>query len=358
MKFIGKGVIFINNLKAKRCIRCLAVEARSKGTLIGDDGVCNHCKINPSRYNRMSWEEKEQKFLELIHAAKGKHRYDGFIMMSGGKDSTYLALKLKNEYKLNLMAMSVDNGFEYPDSFDNARKVCDKLGIPYIILQPDMRQLRKFYRYIITEKHLRHDDYSQICLYCGNYLKRQVDIYAEKFDAAYIFSGYNPDQVTELGEAAIVEADPGLAQYQQMIKRTLDEKMQDAYQYTLQKNDPELAACFELPRTKILYYYQHFPYDPIHMLATIRQELDWEPIKRFSKNYLVSGCQLVCTLVHLCQQKNIPDYIQKEFSAQIRRGTLTKEQVEKVMAEIKFSNEEIDETLAKLDLTCAQMLTL
>lgn len=349
----------VNNQKTiKRCSKCLALENRASRIIIGEDGICSLCKIDQTRYSQMSWEEKKMKFDYLINEKKGKHQYDGIIMMSGGKDSTYLALQLKREYNLNLLGMSVDNGFEYPDSFDNAKKVCDKLRIPYIILQPDMVNLRKFYKYIATDNHLRHEDYSQICFYCGNYLKRQVDIYAEKFDAAYIFSGYNPDQVSELGEADIVEADFGRMQYQQMIKRALDDKMKDAYRYTMQKNDPELAGCFESPTTRILYYYQHVPYDPVIMLATIRRELDWEPIKRFKKDYLVSGCQLVCTLVHLCQRKNVPDYIQKEFSTQIRKGILTKEQVEKVIDVIQFTDKEIDETLSKLDLTCEQMLSL
>ncbi|MGD9154112.1 MAG: hypothetical protein PVG90_01220 [Bacillota bacterium] len=342
----------------KKCVRCLAAENPASGTIIGPDGICNHCKIGQTRYCLMAPEEKKRKFDALIAAKRGKHQYDGIIMMSGGKDSTYLALRLKEEYRLNLLGMSIDNGFEYPDSFDNAKKVCAKLGIPYLILQPDMINLRQFYRYIATEKRLLHNDYSQICFYCGNYLKRQVDLYVQKLDAAYIFSGYNPDQVLELGEADLVEADSGRIQYQQMIKRVLNEKMQDAYRYTLQKNGPELAVCFELPETQILYYYQHFPYEPAVMLETIRREFDWKPIQRFAKNYLVSGCRLVCALMRLCQRKNIPDYLQKEFAAQIRRGVLTREQVEKVMAEIEFSDAEIDETLAQLGLTCEQMLSL
>ncbi len=343
---------------SKRCAKCLAIENRAFGIVIGGDGVCNHCKIDPARYKVMSWAEKKLRFDRLIDEKRGRHRYDGMIMMSGGKDSTYLALQLKSEYGLNLLGMSVDNGFEYPDSFDNAKKVCDRLGIPYIILHPDMIELRRFYRYILTEKHLRQEDYSQICFYCGNYLKRQVDIFAEKFDAAYIFSGYNPDQVWELGEAGIVESDPGRIQYQQMIKQVLDGKMEDARRHTRQKEGPDLAAYFEPPRTPILYYYQHFPYQPLSMLDTIRSRLDWQPIDRFRKNYLVSGCRLVCALIHLCRRKNIPDYMQKEFSAQIRRGTLTREQVEQVLAEIKFTDAEIDQTLAELDLSCGQMLDL
>jgi hypothetical protein len=349
----------VNNQSGiKQCSKCTALENPASGIVIGADGICNHCKIDQSRYNLMSWEEKRLRFERLVNEERGRHQYDGIVMMSGGKDSAYLALKLKGEYRLNLLGMSIDNGFEYPDSFTNAKKICERLGIPYLIFQPNLIRLRRFYRYIVTEKNLRRRDYSQICLYCGNYLQRQVDLYAEKLDAAFIFSGYNPDQAAELGEADLVESDSGRIQYQQMIKRELDEKLQSAYRYALQTKGPELAACFELPQTKILYYYQHFLYDPVNMLDTIRRELDWEPIKRFSRNYLVSGCRLLNVLVHLCRLQNIPDYLQKEFAAQIRRGIFTKEQIEKVRDEISFTDAEIDETLAQLDLTREQILNL
>lgn len=341
----------------QQCNKCLILEDRSVSIVIGDDGVCNLCKMDPSKYKQMLWEEKAQAFNDLVQEKKGKYQFDGIIMMSGGKDSTYMALKLVREYKLNLLGMSIDNGFEYPDSFDNAKKVCEQLGIPYIIMQPNLIKLREFYRYIATDKQLRRNDYAQVCFYCANYLKRQADIYAEKFNTAYIFTGYNPDQVAVLGEADIVESDPGLILYQQMIKKGIDEELKKTYQYTLKKYGSEMATYFEPPKTKRLYYHQHFPYEPINMIETVKKELNWEPIKRFKKNYIISGCQLVCTLVQLCRRKGIPDYLQKEFSTQIRRGTLNKEEVKKFMNVMKFTEEEMEETLAKLNLTCEQMLS-
>ena len=347
-----------NTAKSKHCSKCLILEDKSVGIIIGNDGVCNLCKKDTSRYEGMSWEKKKEVFDTLINKEKGRHKYDGVVMMSGGKDSTYLAMKLTQEYHLNIVGMSIDNGFEYLESFTNARNMCDKLNIPYLIYQPKMHDLREFYKYIATDDILRRSDYGQICFYCGIYLKKLVSDYAKLIDAPYILSGYNPDQVMELGESDIIEIAPSKIEYQQMIKRSAEEKVRSAEKYTFDKLGSIMSDYFKLPDLPILYYYQHFPYDPLEMIREIKEKLGWEPIPRFQKHYIASGCKLACALIHFCQLKNKPDYIQKEFCGQIRRGVLNKEDVEKLLGEIKFSTDEINEVLNKLDITSEEMLNL
>ena len=345
-------------INVRRCSNCTILEDRSAGIVIGNDGVCSLCKKDESAYKQKTWEEKKKIFEDLINKKRNKHSYDGLIMMSGGKDSTYLAYKLKREYGLNVIGMSIDNGFEYSESFDNAKKICDKLEIPYFILQPNLKELREFYQYITIDEKLRRDDYGQICFYCGLYLKREVDRFAQKLDVPLIFSGYNPDQVFDMGDSEIVEADPARIQYQQMIKKATEQKLKDAYDYTMEKKGAEMAKYFELPETDILYYYQHFQYDPLGMMDVIKKELNWEPIKRFKEHYIASGCKLISVLLHVCQKKNKTDYIQKEFASQIRRGSLDKCHVNNLLQTMKFDEDEMNEVLASINLTSEQMLSL
>lgn len=50
--------------------------------------------------------------LEKIVSEKGKE-YDVAVMYSGGKDSAYLLYLLKEVYKLRVVAVMVDNGYEH-----------------------------------------------------------------------------------------------------------------------------------------------------------------------------------------------------------------------------------------------------
>lgn len=348
----------LSSIQIRRCSNCLLMEDRGAGVILGEDGVCNLCKKDESNFEEYTWEEKEKIFEDLILKERGKHRYDGLIMMSGGKDSAYLALTLKRKYKLNVMGFVIDNGYEYHDSFYNAKKICKKLGIPIIVFQPDMISLNKFYRYITLDKTLRRKDFGQICFYCGIYLKRLASDMAEMIDAPYVFSGYNPDQIAELGDAEITEKDPRKREHQRFLKDAVNTKIQEAVDHIEQKGDTEILPYFEMPKVPILYYYQHIKYDPLAMIEKAKKELDWEPIKRFKKNYIASGCQLATVLVHLCRKKNIPDYIQKEFSAQIRRGSLDKEHIQKLFDEFELNQSEVDEVLATLGLDQNTILNL
>jgi tRNA(Ile)-lysidine synthase TilS/MesJ len=348
----------ITSIQVKRCKNCLAMEDHGAGVLIGEDYICNLCKKDDSKYDEYTWEEKEKLFEDIILKEKGKNKYDGLVMMSGGKDSAYLALTLKKKYGMNIMGLVIDNGYEYYDSFINAKMVCKKLGIPIIIYQPDMIDLKKFYKYITLDPTLRRKDYGQICFYCGIYLKRVASDFALMIDAPFVFSGYNPDQISELGDAEITQKDERKKAHQRFLKNAVNGKMKKARDHVVNQDELDKLPYFEMPKVPILYYYQYINYNPLKMMEIVKKELEWEPIKRFSKNYIASGCQLATVLVHLCRKKNIPDYIQKEFSAQIRRGSVNKDHIQKLFDEFELDQSEVDEVLTTLDLDQNTILNL
>ena len=335
----------------KRCTLCLILEDRSIGIIVGEDNICNLCKRKSDKYEEMSWEEKKAIFDSKLDAVRGKYPYEGLLMMSGGKDSAYLALTLKREYKLNIKGIIIDNSYEYPDTFENVKSICKQLEIPLIIYQPNIIQLRNFYNFIITDPKLRRDDFGQICFYCGVCLKRIASDFAKAFNIPYIFSGYNPDQIYELGDAEITQKDNNKKKYQQMVRKAVDEKIIETENYVKKSNKINFLPFLRLPETPILYYYQHVPYYPLEMIELIKKELNWKPIQRFNQNYIASGCQLATILVNLCRIKDKPDYIQKEFSAQIRRGSLDKNYVLSMFNKFEIDYEEIEYVLGTLGLT-------
>lgn len=349
----------LTSIQIKRCKQCLVMEDRGAGVIIGDDGVCTLCKKDSNKYDEYTWDEKEKIFEDLILKEKGKHRYDGLVMMSGGKDSAYLAYTLKKKYGMNVIGFVIDQGYEYHDSFTNAKKICKKLGMPIIFYQPDMITLNKFYRFITLDPVLRRKDYGQICFYCGYFLKKAAGDWAQMIDAPYVFSGYNPDQIADLGDAVVTQKDPGKRDHQIFLRDAVSSKMAEAVEHVSKcENAKEMLPYFVMPKVPILYYYQHIDYDPMDMMAVIRKELDWEPIQRFRTNYIASGCQLATVLVHLCRKKNIPDYIQKEWSTQIRRGTLDKDHIQKLINEFQLDQVEVDEVLESLGLDQNTILNL
>lgn len=78
-----------------------------KNTLhIGEDGVCDACKVNEAKEN-IDWKLREEELLKLLD----KHRrsdgkYDCIVPGSGGKDSAYQAWMLKYKYGMNPLTIT------------------------------------------------------------------------------------------------------------------------------------------------------------------------------------------------------------------------------------------------------------
>ena len=81
------------------CTRCLYPS--SKPDLLFEDGVCGAC-LNFKTRDSIDWNAREKEFLNIVdrYRSKNDYNYDCIVGVSGGKDSTYQVIKMK-EYGLN-----------------------------------------------------------------------------------------------------------------------------------------------------------------------------------------------------------------------------------------------------------------
>jgi aminotransferase len=92
-----------------------------------ENGVCNHCR-NFDKTAKESWFPNEEgqrrldEILEQIHSAGKNKEYDCIIGLSGGVDSSYLALKAY-EWGLRPLAMHVDAGWNSELAVGNIEKI-------------------------------------------------------------------------------------------------------------------------------------------------------------------------------------------------------------------------------------------
>tara|TARA_A100001015_G_C14985013_1_gene711135 strand:- start:196 stop:1341 length:1146 start_codon:yes stop_codon:yes gene_type:complete len=82
----------------KYCNNCLFPETKPD-LEFNNEGVCNACT---NYFNRpeVDWKKRKEEFVELVSSIKSESSWDCVIPVSGGKDSTYQALKAK-KYGLN-----------------------------------------------------------------------------------------------------------------------------------------------------------------------------------------------------------------------------------------------------------------
>ena len=87
----------------KFCKKCVQPDTRP-GIEFDEEGVCLPCRIT-ERKSGVDWKARKQELIEIAEWGKKNSNsgYDCVIGVSGGKDSTRLAMYAKNELKLNAL---------------------------------------------------------------------------------------------------------------------------------------------------------------------------------------------------------------------------------------------------------------
>jgi N-acetyl sugar amidotransferase len=111
------------------------------------EGVCHHCKAYETRaqnelFSRETREAKLQALLAEIKRAGRKSDYDCVIGVSGGVDSTMVAVKVK-EFGLRPLALHVDNGWNSELAVHNIERALKKLDIDLYTIVLDWDEFRE-----------------------------------------------------------------------------------------------------------------------------------------------------------------------------------------------------------------------
>jgi acyl-CoA synthetase (AMP-forming)/AMP-acid ligase II len=111
------------------CSRC-GLASNYPGVSYDEDQVCNFCRTYDS------YKDKAQRYfkpMEALHReldrlkARRTGDYDAIVLLSGGKDSTYMLYRLA-EMDLKMLAFTLDNGFISEGAKENIRRVVTSLG--------------------------------------------------------------------------------------------------------------------------------------------------------------------------------------------------------------------------------------
>lgn len=338
----------------RRCTCCLIQEERAgKRIRLNEAGLCNLCAKETKNKEIIDWELRREMFETILNGIHGKGDFDGLIMLSGGKDSVYTAYLLSKVYHMKLLALTIDNHYEYPETFVNSKSIAKKLNIPLLNYHMEPEQMKKYYRFLLTEDAIKRTDASQLCFFCGRFLKYLAADIAVRFNIPAVFSGHNLEQIQSLGD------ETGIGHIDQTRQRYFRAQSQSNYKKAseaLQKNgQTAILPLFEknlqtIDFTNFIYPLQYFEYKPSQIIETIKRELDWKPIQRFSEKYISSGCRIAKVLQYVAKQNDTITYVDQEFSDQIRQGSLEKEELKAFYASRVEDQGEVEEILGELGI--------
>lgn len=185
----------------RRCTNCSLPE-NFPGIAFNTEGLCESCEgYDPAleSSNKLQAKTELDEVIEIVKSSTGQvSSYDCIVALSGGKDSSYMLKMLVEEWGLNCLAITVDNGFLSEQSIVNATLICDHVGVDYLLLKPSFTYMKDLYRSNLEGRQSKKSIIkraSDICNSCINLINAVMLKEALCRNVAMIAGGYIAGQV-------------------------------------------------------------------------------------------------------------------------------------------------------------------
>ncbi|MBN2533966.1 MAG: hypothetical protein JXB88_13835 [Spirochaetales bacterium] len=299
-------------------------------------------------------ESLEKAFYSVLEEGYNEESgYDYLVLFSGGKDSTYLAHKLKQAKGGRVCLFTVDNGIppnllmdetgnngsmslftpsgsdEKKSIADVAKKTAKQLDMDLFIYQPPQKYFLKYYNFLILEDKVKEIDSNPLCFLCGRYFMALGMNFAEKHKIPFVFYGATPMQVNQgnipktLREAKI---------FDMVSKKVLMgnyKKLQTTQRY---QNDPIVKQVIDTSfrfssDVRLMFPFLYLDYNIDEIKTTLEKEYGWEnPTSAVSNDqYITSGCPMVLLFGLLAKKRSFGIHEIQQISKDYSQGILSNE---------------------------------
>jgi N-acetyl sugar amidotransferase len=284
----------------KRCRKCLLPETHE--TIIFDeDGICNVCRQNEFKKERIDWAKKKEELTELIEQYRGKYDYDCIVPFSGGKDSTWTLYYLIKEYKLKPLVVRFDHGFLRPNLNENTVRVLRNLGADFHTFTPSWKIVQK----LMLQSFLEKGDF---CWHCHTGIFSYPMHVAIRYNVPLIFWGepsaeytsyydYNqPEEVDEKRFNRYINLGISALDMAVRIGGRIDERDLKPYMY------PPLKELRRIGYRSVCLG-SYIPWDVRRQSETISRELGWngDRVENVPEEYSYEKIE--------CYMQGVRDYI-------------------------------------------------
>ena len=167
-------------MEYKQCNRCL-MDTTAQGIEFDEHGICNYCRDFEKRIQspKKRIDVHLDKLLERIKKDGKNKPYDCIVGVSGGVDSSYSLVKVK-ELGLRPLAVHMDNGWDSELAANNIKNLVEGLGVDlytHVIDWDEYRELMQaFFDADVIDVELLYDnamlavDYEQAGKYGIKYI--------------------------------------------------------------------------------------------------------------------------------------------------------------------------------------------
>ena len=177
---------FSNENNYIECNRCMVNSNVHKGIVLNKYGECDICSIIDEKTQQLENQKKNnylEKLVENIKLNKNKSKYDCVIGISGGVDSAFLVLKMK-DLGLNPLLVHIDNGWNSELAVSNIDGLIKKLGFDLYTVVIEWDEIKDVVRSFLKASVIDIDWANEMCFVASLY-----DV-AKKFKIKSILTGH------------------------------------------------------------------------------------------------------------------------------------------------------------------------
>ena len=132
------------------CTKCLTPDSRPR-IHFDEHGICNACHTATEK-DSIDWAARREEFLAYVDQYKSKDSpYDCIVPWSGGKDSSYIAYRLKFEFGLNPLLVTASPLIPNDIAVHNREEML-KLGFDHVMVRQNQKISRHLARRFFIER--------------------------------------------------------------------------------------------------------------------------------------------------------------------------------------------------------------
>lgn len=168
------------------CSRCLINNQVHHHLVLDKYGVCDICAIIDSKNKQLNQQIKDgylEKLFQTIQKKGENKQYDCIIGISGGVDSAYLAIKIKNQ-GLRPLLVHVDNGWNSEIAVSNIEKLVTQLGFDLYTVVIDWEEIQDIVKSFMKASVIDIDWANEMCFVSSLYKV------ASKFGVKTVLTGH------------------------------------------------------------------------------------------------------------------------------------------------------------------------
>lgn len=317
----------------ERCSNC-SLPRNFPGVSFNSDGVCNLCENFDLDDHLAAISSANDQLRETVSAAKEAAAqvgspYDAIVALSGGKDSCFTLQYLVKQYGLRCLAITVDNGFLSNQSVINSRRLCETLGVDFILWKPSTKFMNSLYVSSLDGVNRNRGSIvraSDLCNNCINLINSLMLKEAVVRNIPMIAGGYIAGQVPK-GTCVMKLKLQTLSTFSK-LKESSDNNMFSLRHYKLGLGELERYSVGDT--IHILNPMLSLNYNEDEIIASL-SEFDWKRSSDTGSHS--SNCRIndLGIKAHLAKYGFHP--YEQEIAEQVRTGNMTRAAaVEKVLS--------------------------